>query len=651
MADPVRTADPASPAARSLAQAQRLALRRLRLAVLAAGAAGQLAVAATGGLPLALLPVVLALLVGLDALSATAGAARSALLQRVATGGVAVVAALTLVGVAQTSGAGLRDVLAPALLALQVLQALTPRRRRELQTGLLVAGALLVVAASAGPDPVAGLALVAGWAASLAALALLVQARGLEPLHVLVRPPGREPVLATVALGLALGLVAFLLVPAPPPGGRTPTAVGQSGGERTGTGSARAQGLSAADTVDLRARGELSERPLLVVPDDSPQHWRSAAFTTWDGRAWSNDRARPARLTGPPYRVSAGPGPTRTDAVRLLDGGGQVWSPGEPRSVQGLAGLATDGVAGLRTPVRNGDYLVTSLLRADTAALQAATGPGDTDPRWRQLPDALPERVRALGLELTAGAATRYEAVTAVEQWLRTHATYRLDSPVPGPGEDAVDRFLFVDRTGFCEQFAAAEVLLLRAAGIPARFVTGAINGAVGPAGRTYRERDLHAYVEVSYEGLGWQLSDPTAGSALAGRSAREQLADTLGSALEALDRAPGGRAGAAALLAALVALGAGLVALARRRPARPVAAPQPDPGATRPALAAFLRLDARLGAARRQPPESLGELAARLRLHPEGARAVEVVQRECYAAEPPDPADAVAVLDALARS
>jgi hypothetical protein len=72
----------------------------------------------------------------------------------------------------------------------------------------------------------------------------------------------------------------------------------------------------------------------------------------------------------------------------------------------------------------------------------------------------------------------------------------------------------------------------------------------------------------------------------------------------------------------------------------------QPPPrGQVGPALAAFLRYDARLGERRRRPAESLAELAARL--GPEEASAVAVVEVECYAARPPaDAAQAAAVLD-----
>ena len=128
-------------------------------------------------------------------------------------------------------------------------------------------------------------------------------------------------------------------------------------------------------------------------------------------------------------------------------------------------------------------------------------------------PSTVPERVRALAKRITRWAPDRDAATRAVESYLREHATYRLDSPVPPPGADAVDHFLFVAHTGFCEQFAAAEVVLLRAAGVPARLATGFAGGESSGDHRTLRGSDAHAWVEVWYPDLGWAASDPTAGA------------------------------------------------------------------------------------------------------------------------------------------
>jgi len=241
---------------------------------------------------------------------------------------------------------------------------------------------------------------------------------------------------------------------------------------------------------------------------------------------------------------------------------------------------------------------------------------------------------------VTEGARTPYDKVRAVERWLAGHATYRLDSPVPSSGEDAVDQFLFVDRTGFCEQFAAAEVVLLRAAGVPARLTTGLAYGqGVGEGRRVFRENMLHAWVEVPL-GTTWMASDPTAGAAQAqlAPSLRERLVAAVTGLVRTVEALPFGRA----LLAVALAAVAVLALRTRRRPGRRRRARDSDRAWTvdapsgRPALAAYLRWDATLGAARRRPGESLRQLAARLGAPPRQRAALAVVEQECYAPVPP---------------
>lgn len=77
---------------------------------------------------------------------------------------------------------------------------------------------------------------------------------------------------------------------------------------------------------------------------------------------------------------------------------------------------------------------------------------------------------------------------------------------------DTIDEFLFENRRGFCEHYAASFTVLMRAAGIPARIVTGYLGGEINPVDDflVVRQRDAHAWVEVWIQGQGWLRVDPT---------------------------------------------------------------------------------------------------------------------------------------------
>jgi protein-glutamine gamma-glutamyltransferase len=76
-----------------------------------------------------------------------------------------------------------------------------------------------------------------------------------------------------------------------------------------------------------------------------------------------------------------------------------------------------------------------------------------------------------------------------------------------------VDDFLFNTRAGFCEHFASAFVVLLRAMDIPSRVVTGYQGGELNQVDHflSVRQSDAHAWAEVWLPGRGWVRIDPTA--------------------------------------------------------------------------------------------------------------------------------------------
>jgi transglutaminase-like putative cysteine protease len=97
-------------------------------------------------------------------------------------------------------------------------------------------------------------------------------------------------------------------------------------------------------------------------------------------------------------------------------------------------------------------------------------------------------------------------------QLFSTRFTYTLEPPTLDP-RSPYDDFLFNTRQGFCEHYAGSFVLLMRAAGIPARVVTGYQGGEVNPINRELivRQADAHAWAEIWTKGEGWVRIDPTA--------------------------------------------------------------------------------------------------------------------------------------------
>ena len=108
---------------------------------------------------------------------------------------------------------------------------------------------------------------------------------------------------------------------------------------------------------------------------------------------------------------------------------------------------------------------------------------------------------------------------------------YTLDPPALG--RESVDEFLFDSRRGYCEHYASAFVVLMRALDIPARVVTGYQGGEINPVDGflEVRQRDAHAWAEVWLPGQGWLRVDPTAAVApdRIERGAAETLAGVQG--------------------------------------------------------------------------------------------------------------------------
>lgn len=133
--------------------------------------------------------------------------------------------------------------------------------------------------------------------------------------------------------------------------------------------------------------------------------------------------------------------------------------------------------------------------------------------RYLQLPRNTPDRVLKLARDITDGLSNPYDRAKAIETYLRSNYPYDLEVPPPPPGQDVADYFLFDLKKGYCDYYATAMVVLARASGVPARFISGYAPASYDAPNAQYviRELDAHSWVEVYFPEIGWVEFEPTA--------------------------------------------------------------------------------------------------------------------------------------------
>jgi hypothetical protein len=129
---------------------------------------------------------------------------------------------------------------------------------------------------------------------------------------------------------------------------------------------------------------------------------------------------------------------------------------------------------------------------------------------------ALERVISGLGIS----GATGPEKLRAIQHFFDTKFSYSVwmgADKMPGTNETALSRFLLQSRSGHCEYFATATVLLLRELGIPARYAVGYAVDERSGRGYVVRERDAHAWCLVwNAAAQTWEDFDTTPASWLA---------------------------------------------------------------------------------------------------------------------------------------
>ena len=240
------------------------------------------------------------------------------------------------------------------------------------------------------------------------------------------------------------------------------------------------------------------------MPELRRLYWRGPVLWDFDGRTWRAPQLAYARPSYQP-RLEA------VDYTVTVEAHGKPWlfAIDLPALVPPRAVATSDFQIISTRPL-------TSRMRYDMSSfLEYTYGTDETEDalaRALALPPGLNPRAVAYARELKRSAGSDRAVIDTVFRMFNREAfVYTLTPPLLGP--QTVDDFLFRTRSGFCEHYASAFTVLMRAAGIPARVVTGYLGGEPNPFGKylIVRQADAHAWSEVWLRGQGWVRVDPTA--------------------------------------------------------------------------------------------------------------------------------------------
>jgi transglutaminase-like putative cysteine protease len=330
-----------------------------------------------------------------------------------------------------------------------------------------------------------------------------------------------------VAVGtLCLTMVLFFVIPR----------IGIGYFQKSRTDLIRTSGFS--EKVDLGVIGAIKLDPTVVmrvefpeepgpISDRMPLYFRGAVYDTYDGRAWSNrstSRRSPTRKSNGFVKASTPRTIPAAGAVEIkqeifleaLDTNVLFGMPYMHRVKSALPVFQTDEMGGFHLtfpPSTRFQYTVFSIPEVLHIAdrLRASIDVSETmREHYLQLP-SLSRDVQSLAQKVTLKTQSSYAKARAVERYLRENYEYSLDIET-SVQKSPIEEFLFIRKTGYCEHYASAMVVLLRTLGIPARLATGFLVGEWNDFGQYYtgRQRDAHAWVEVYFPLSGWMTFDPT---------------------------------------------------------------------------------------------------------------------------------------------
>ena len=327
----------------------------------------------------------------------------------------------------------------------------------------------------------------------------------------------------TAKIGVSCAVLAILLTSVLSAEGRQLGDIGQGPGSGSIT--------TTNPLLDMRRNlRQPNDDPLVQVRTSNggtPTYLRTTVLDDFTGQVW-----RPSRRTTTGTEVAQGELPPaaglqaasqeveRTWQIRVDQSFASRWLPLPfPTASLGIGdGWRYDPdtldvvASGDRTAAGATYTATTSPIRADATALrQASPPPSDLREAMTRLPSGLPGAFRSTATRVTRDATNDFDRAVALQDWFRSAGGFRYSTaPAPGSGIRTLERFITTEKVGYCEQFSTAMAVMARSLGIPARVSVGFLRPERAGGDYVFSARDLHAWPELYFRGVGWLRFEPT---------------------------------------------------------------------------------------------------------------------------------------------
>ena len=291
---------------------------------------------------------------------------------------------------------------------------------------------------------------------------------------------------------------------------------------------------SGQDQVNFGGSPDLGDTVRFTINTATPGYYATHYYDTYSSAGWSNspltelalqanqsiqDASKSLKTTVIHYDVET---EIKTDLI-LINGRVEILSIASiARNLPAPNGMDVSSLTSSKLLSPYTPYSVTSRVSTATANdLVAGNGafPSWITDRYLQLPANLPRSIRTISQQLTRGidagttGSSTYNKIVAIENYLHNFA-YDIDGTIIPGNADGVAAFLS-SKEGNCVNFASALVVMLRSAGVPARFVQGYLGSEFDADGKhlLIYGRNAHAWVEVYFPDYGWIVVEATPGS------------------------------------------------------------------------------------------------------------------------------------------